>query len=212
MSQSPGTIDEYESSLLDVTGHRAHELNQIVQYTIKNNSKKFAAMEKQGTGNKGNTMDQINRSLFTETVMVFMSKQEVSHQQVMSYLVGRGDYYTSDTFKPLKWGEVDQYIAAQEVATVTGLGPLNVVPGCTTMDVDRPVLLSVGTSMRTDNEPHVDTGEPVLEGDEDEFVVNESEPKVLLVISDNWASVPSVVFEYPHRSHDDVQKSEPVGA
>ncbi|KAJ7369210.1 hypothetical protein DFH08DRAFT_678035, partial [Mycena albidolilacea] len=54
------------------------------------------------TGNKGNTVDQINRSLFTKTVMALMSKQEVSHQQVMSYLVGGGDYYTSHTFKPLK--------------------------------------------------------------------------------------------------------------
>jgi hypothetical protein len=32
VSRSPGAIDEYESSLLDVTGHRARELNQIVQY------------------------------------------------------------------------------------------------------------------------------------------------------------------------------------
>ncbi|KAJ7369211.1 hypothetical protein DFH08DRAFT_948056 [Mycena albidolilacea] len=63
------------------------------------------------------------------------------------------------------------------------------------MDVDRPVPLSVGTSTSTDDEPHADAGEPALEGDEDQFIMNESKPEVSLVISDDWIGVPSVVFD-----------------
>jgi hypothetical protein len=90
-----------------------------VEYAIKKNGEKFAAVEKDKSGIENGAVDQVNRSLFTKTVMALMSKQEVSHQQVMSYLVGGGDYYTSHTFKPFKWGEVDRYIAGQEVAAAT---------------------------------------------------------------------------------------------
>ncbi|KAJ6498474.1 hypothetical protein C8R47DRAFT_1111867 [Mycena vitilis] len=46
--------------------------------------------------------------------MALMSKQEMSHQQVMSYLLGGGDVYASHTFKVVKWGDFDRMIAKQE--------------------------------------------------------------------------------------------------
>ncbi|KAG1855299.1 hypothetical protein F4604DRAFT_1685781 [Suillus subluteus] len=45
------------------------------------------------------------RTLITKTVNVIMGKQEMSYQQVMSYLVGGGDYYTSHVFHTFKWYE-----------------------------------------------------------------------------------------------------------
>jgi hypothetical protein len=56
-----------------------------VEYAIKRNNEKFA-----GTGDEINNLEKVNRSLFAETVMALMSKQEVSHQQVMSYLIISG--------------------------------------------------------------------------------------------------------------------------
>ncbi|KAJ7868204.1 hypothetical protein B0H14DRAFT_3585846, partial [Mycena olivaceomarginata] len=163
-----------------------------VEYAIKKNSEKFAAVDKGGPAEGGPSVDQINRSLFTKTVMALMSKQEVSHQQVMSYLVGGGDYYTSHTFKPLKWGEVDRYIAALEAPSPSSQ---NVPENTMGMDVDQPTALEAPTSGRSDE---ADSSE--CEHDSGE---NANEPEVSLVISDNWVGVPSSVFEYPHRCLDD---------
>ncbi|KAJ7142799.1 hypothetical protein C8R44DRAFT_541773, partial [Mycena epipterygia] len=76
-----------------------------VEYAIKRNNEKY-----EGTNMAVTDLSSINRSLFTKTVMALMSKQETSHQQVMSYLVGGGDYYTSHTFKIVKWGDIDRHI------------------------------------------------------------------------------------------------------
>ncbi|KAJ7840460.1 hypothetical protein B0H13DRAFT_1510811, partial [Mycena leptocephala] len=76
-----------------------------VEYAIKRNNEKF-----EGTDKVINSAVKVKRSLFTKTVMALMSKQEMSHQQVMSYLIGGGDYYCSHTFKPLKWGEIDRFL------------------------------------------------------------------------------------------------------
>ncbi|KAG1877459.1 hypothetical protein F4604DRAFT_1880415 [Suillus subluteus] len=45
------------------------------------------------------------RTLITKIVNVITGKQEMSHQQVMSYLVGSGDYYTSHVFHAFKCEE-----------------------------------------------------------------------------------------------------------
>jgi len=38
-----------------------------------------------------------------------MGRQEISHPQVMSYLVGGGDHYTSAKFSALNWGAISKY-------------------------------------------------------------------------------------------------------
>ncbi|KAI9057840.1 hypothetical protein FKP32DRAFT_1543094, partial [Trametes sanguinea] len=48
------------------------------------------------------------RGALTLTVNRMMSRQEISHQQVMSYLVGGGDVYCSHTFRVLYWGAFDR--------------------------------------------------------------------------------------------------------
>ena len=46
----------------------------------------------------------------TVLVSSMMARQEISHQQVMSYLVGGGDHYTSDKFRVLHYGSFDRLI------------------------------------------------------------------------------------------------------
>lgn len=46
------------------------------------------------------------------TVLVnsMMARQEISHQQVMSYIVGGGDHYTSDKFRVLHYGSFERLV------------------------------------------------------------------------------------------------------
>ncbi|KAK7027673.1 PIF1-like helicase-domain-containing protein [Favolaschia claudopus] len=80
-----------------------------LEYAIKRNNEKFDPQF-----SASHIRSEVNRSLFTKTIMSLMSKQEMSHQQVMSYLVGGGDCYTSHTFKVLRWGEYDRFISKLE--------------------------------------------------------------------------------------------------
>jgi hypothetical protein len=54
------------------------------------------------------------QTLITKTVNAIMGKQEISHQQVMSYLVGGGDHYTSHVFHAFKWYEFVNAIQRSE--------------------------------------------------------------------------------------------------
>lgn len=54
------------------------------------------------------------RSLLTRVVNGIMGKLELSHQQVMSYIVGGGDHYTSHRFRTMNWGSVERFIREQE--------------------------------------------------------------------------------------------------
>ncbi|KAG1798686.1 hypothetical protein EV424DRAFT_1352515 [Suillus variegatus] len=74
---------------------------QALEYATKMHEQKFEALEDV-------TVDQKNRNLITKSVNAMMGQQEISHQQVMSYLVGRGDFYTSHTFQTLRWYEFVQ--------------------------------------------------------------------------------------------------------
>lgn len=46
--------------------------------------------------------DKKDRTLITKSVNAMMGKQEMSHQQVMSYLVSGGDHYSSHVFHAFK--------------------------------------------------------------------------------------------------------------
>ncbi|KAJ7186905.1 hypothetical protein C8R46DRAFT_879467, partial [Mycena filopes] len=52
-------------------------------------------------------------SVMTSTVNSMMGHQEISHPQVMSYLIGGGDHYKSDSFALLWWGAVLRSIDKQ---------------------------------------------------------------------------------------------------
>jgi hypothetical protein len=63
-----------------------------LSYAIKQNEAKYV-------GSKHSTSTaKIHKSLFTKMVDAMMARQEMSHQQIMSYLVGSGDVYCSHKF------------------------------------------------------------------------------------------------------------------
>ncbi|KAH9854428.1 hypothetical protein C2E23DRAFT_687602, partial [Lenzites betulinus] len=75
-----------------------------LSYAIQRTNEKFpdaTAIDVRSAGT-------LSRGALNVTVNRMMSRQELSHQQVMSYLVGGGDVYTSHTFKVLHWGAFDR--------------------------------------------------------------------------------------------------------
>ena len=72
----------------------------VLAYAIKQNDAKYYE-------NKNALDSDKSKSLFVKTVNAMMARQETSHQQVMSYLIGGGDNYKSNTFRLLKWAEID---------------------------------------------------------------------------------------------------------
>jgi hypothetical protein len=57
------------------------------------------------------TKDEYSGALII-AVNSMMGKQELSHQQVMSYLIGGGDRYTSHAFQVVQWSSIFQYVEA----------------------------------------------------------------------------------------------------
>ncbi|KAF6751219.1 hypothetical protein DFP72DRAFT_787883, partial [Ephemerocybe angulata] len=49
-------------------------------------------------------------SAMTIAVNSMMGHQEISHQQVMSYIVGSGDHYTSELFAPMNWWSISHHV------------------------------------------------------------------------------------------------------
>jgi len=49
----------------------------------------------------------------TTAVNSMMGKQEISHQQVMSYLIGGGDHYTKHKFQIIHWGSIFRYVESK---------------------------------------------------------------------------------------------------
>ncbi|RDX42566.1 hypothetical protein OH76DRAFT_1302355, partial [Lentinus brumalis] len=54
------------------------------------------------------TPEGVSKSALTATVNRMISRLEISHQQLMSFLIGGGDVYRSDTFSILHWGSFDR--------------------------------------------------------------------------------------------------------
>lgn len=75
------------------------------------------------------------------TVNSMMGHQEISHQQVMSYLVGGGDHYTPDTFQTLHWSAFKTMAREFDVSRHTEGSNA----GCETSDTHEPsVVLLLG--------------------------------------------------------------------
>ena len=66
--------------------------------------------EKVGTVNGTDNVRAV-RSALISTVNCMLSKQEISHQQVMSYIVGGGDHYTSHRFRLLHFGAFERLVS-----------------------------------------------------------------------------------------------------
>ncbi len=64
----------------------------------------------------------VEHSLIVKCVNAIAGKQEISHQQVLSYIVGGGDYYTSHVFQNLKWADFRDMIRNFESGEQAGNG------------------------------------------------------------------------------------------
>ncbi|KAJ7881690.1 hypothetical protein B0H13DRAFT_1629900 [Mycena leptocephala] len=154
-----------------------------LEYAIKRNNDKFDP-----TSDTSHNRAEVNRSLFTKTVMALMSKQEMSHQQVMSYLVGGGDCYTSHHFKIVKWGDFDRLIAKAEMAShITD-------PADTGMDYMDSSLSVVDAGDVCTKDIDLDD-----QADDDERAAVGAE-EVTVVVNDNFVGIASNIQDYPKRS------------
>ncbi|KAI9067678.1 hypothetical protein FKP32DRAFT_1672958 [Trametes sanguinea] len=72
-----------------------------LSYAIQKTNEQFPCMVEDADGPrpKGALNVAVNR---------MMSQQEISHQQVMSYLIGGGDVYSSHKYRVLHWGSFDR--------------------------------------------------------------------------------------------------------
>lgn len=62
------------------------------------------------------------KKAMTITVNSMMGHSEISHQQVMSYLVGGGDHYTSEKFQILHWGAFRKFVIGRWALSNSGGG------------------------------------------------------------------------------------------
>ncbi|KZO96691.1 hypothetical protein CALVIDRAFT_481063, partial [Calocera viscosa TUFC12733] len=76
-------------------------------YAIQKNNEKFEPLP-------DSSADTQSKSLVTKMLNSIMSRQEMSHQQVMSYYVGGGDHYTTHRFARLQWGYVSNQVQRME--------------------------------------------------------------------------------------------------
>ncbi|KIM51975.1 hypothetical protein SCLCIDRAFT_142143, partial [Scleroderma citrinum Foug A] len=65
---------------------------QAIQAAVESHTKRFS-------DNTESSPSIHKRSLLTEIVNAIMGRREISHQQVMSYLVGGEDYYMTHEFR-----------------------------------------------------------------------------------------------------------------
>ncbi|KAI0349449.1 hypothetical protein OH77DRAFT_1383063, partial [Trametes cingulata] len=70
-------------------------------YAIQRRDEKFGAAFQAN-------VERHSQSALTMTVNSMLSRMEISHQQVMSYLIGSGDHYTSHRYRPLHFGTFDR--------------------------------------------------------------------------------------------------------
>jgi hypothetical protein len=82
-----------------------HEGLDAIQVAMEKTEKQY--------GGDSVSSDTRSKSLFIKSLNAIMGRTEVSHQQVMSYLVGGGDVYSSHQFRTLIWSDVEQHLLTQ---------------------------------------------------------------------------------------------------
>ncbi|KAJ7314534.1 hypothetical protein DFH08DRAFT_917801 [Mycena albidolilacea] len=77
-----------------------------------------AAMQKTELQYENQTIsaDSCGKNLLIKSLNAIMARTELSHQQVMSYLVGGGDVYRSHEFRTMIWNDVEEYLKLKESA------------------------------------------------------------------------------------------------
>ncbi|KAF8125569.1 hypothetical protein EV363DRAFT_1098218, partial [Boletus edulis] len=77
---------------------KIHAGVQTLEAAMKSHAAKF-------TDDAATSQTTRDRNLVTKCINMLMGQQEISHQQVMGYLVGGGDYYSSHEFRPFRFYE-----------------------------------------------------------------------------------------------------------
>lgn len=78
-----------------------------LQYAMQRTSKDFWNSSTEDS-------EKLERSVIIRCINALNARQEVSHQQVMSYLVGGGDFYSSHKFGTLKWMDYVRHLRNEE--------------------------------------------------------------------------------------------------
>ncbi|KAF5325922.1 hypothetical protein D9611_000998 [Ephemerocybe angulata] len=66
--------------------------------------------EAKGVLGKGEQRDAENRRAMTIAINSMLGHQEISHPQVMSYILGGGECYTNEKFQAYNWAETVRYV------------------------------------------------------------------------------------------------------
>ncbi|KAF8447512.1 hypothetical protein L210DRAFT_3321898, partial [Boletus edulis BED1] len=119
---------------------KIHSGIQTLQAAMKNHAEKFR-------NDTSSTHDYRDRNLVTKCMNSLMGRQEVSHQQVMSYLVGGGDVYTSHDFRPFRFYEFIKGLQEMEATRQDVANTENIEPG--TAEEDQDIILDVSTGDAT---------------------------------------------------------------
>ena len=88
----------YISDYITKTDVSVHVGLQAIKAAMESHTKKFS----EDTTSSESVRE---RNLLTKIVNAIMGRREISHQQVMSYLVGGGDYYTTHEFRTVRFYE-----------------------------------------------------------------------------------------------------------
>ena len=88
----------YISDYITKNDLKVHVGLQAIQAAMESHRKRFADDPTSPASTR-------ERNLLTKTVNAMMGRHEISHQQVMSYLVGGGDYYASHEFRTVRFYE-----------------------------------------------------------------------------------------------------------
>jgi hypothetical protein len=94
----------YITDYITKTSLTTHAGLAALAYAVRRDSEQFETCEFSQSRAK---------SLVTKAINAMMSRQELSHQQIMSYIVGGGDCYKSHSFSILHWGSFDKIVDKQ---------------------------------------------------------------------------------------------------
>ena len=122
------------------------------------------AIQKTNERNQTVSEDIASKGALTATVNRMISRLEMSHPQVMSYLVGGGDVYRSHTFNVLHWGSFDRLFRKYEQVG-SQADPVSQYVDMSIAQTDA-VVVDVPPSVLGDSEEHSNGAEDTVHGGE----------------------------------------------
>lgn len=138
-------------------------------YALKRADNRFGSSDQWQTENDSSALTMVVNSM--------LSRQEISHQQVMSYIVGGGDCYTSHRFRVLHLSSFERYIDRTSIND-TQLQPHNASP-------------TTSENITTDHLQY-------MQQHTDQLTANEEE-SVMLTLGDQTISAVNQVQDYVFR-------------